>query len=90
MKVRLEIDLGENTVDEVDFTPEQLAAALDHELNKFNEWFASAGNQPLIHMERSILKTYMAWKLLYEDSALFRTVDAKDGMDTETGERTDG
>lgn len=45
---------------------EALADGMDAELSGFNEWFRTQGNAPLVAVERSILKTYLAWKLLYE------------------------
>ena len=48
---------------------EELALGLDAELNKFTGWFRSKGNEPLIKIERAIVKTYLAWKLLYEERA---------------------
>jgi hypothetical protein len=47
-------------------SPEQIAVAMDDELNRFQAFFTAKGNQPLMMIERSILKTYLAWKLLYE------------------------
>lgn len=46
---------------------EEIAAGMDPELATFQEWFQEQGNGPLIGPERSILKTYLAWKVLYEN-----------------------
>jgi len=60
--------------------PGELAAAMDVELEAFDRWFRSQGNQPLARLERSILKTYLAWKLLHEE----------DDVDSTDGGRSDG
>lgn len=44
-----------------------LMAAMKPELDGFQKWFQERGNQPLTGVERSILYTYMGWKLLYEE-----------------------
>ena len=49
-------------------TTEELSTAMDPELHNFETWFRAKDNQPLVGMERTILKTYLAWKLLYEPS----------------------
>lgn len=36
---------------------------VDNDIAKFNEWFISLGNDPLVKAERAIIKTYLAWKL---------------------------
>lgn len=64
VKVRLELPEGvslgkaEGTV---------LAAAMEGEVNAFEEWFEGQGNAPLVNVERSIIRTYIAWKLRYEN-----------------------
>lgn len=40
---------------------------MDAELSKFENWFIKTDNSPLISSERAILKTYLAWKLLFEN-----------------------
>ena len=64
--VTINLDLGGKTVHKAD--NEEIAKGMDPELARFQEWFQSQGNGPLIGVERSILKTYLAWKLLYENS----------------------
>jgi hypothetical protein len=49
--------------------PGQLGPAMDPEVLRFQDWFLKQGNQPLTGIERSILKTYIGWKLLYEESS---------------------
>lgn len=46
---------------------EEIGPAMDVEIKAFQEWFASQGNDRLVGAERAILKTYLAWKLLYEE-----------------------
>jgi hypothetical protein len=50
-----------------DHSNTELASAMDTELTSFNNWFTRQGNERLTGMERSILRTYLAWKLLYEE-----------------------
>jgi hypothetical protein len=42
---------------------EPLEELVNQDLQLFNEWFQSLGNDPLVKGETSILKTYLAWKL---------------------------
>ena len=49
-----------------DVTNEQLSEAMAPEVTKFEEWFKGQGNEPLIGHERSIVRTYLAWKLKFE------------------------
>jgi len=46
---------------------EELSSAMEPEIERFQAWFTEQGNAGLVRLERSILKTYLAWKLLYED-----------------------
>lgn len=50
-----------------DHSNEEIATGMDMELGRFEEWFKSKGNESLVPIERSILKTFLAWKLLYEE-----------------------
>lgn len=43
-----------------------LSIAMNGELEAFNAYIKSTGLGPLVPMERSLIKTYIAWKLLYE------------------------
>jgi hypothetical protein len=45
---------------------EDLAKGMDVELDAFQRWFMTQGNAPLMKLERSVIKTYLAWKLLHE------------------------
>lgn len=45
---------------------QELASAMDPEVVAFQQWFCKQGNDALTGLERSILRTYLAWKLLYE------------------------
>ena len=49
-----------------DMQVSDLAASMVPEIVSFEEWFRSQGNQPLTGVERSILKTYLGWKLVFE------------------------
>ena len=62
--VPIHLDLGTKTLKEAN--NEEISAGMDPELRAFQEWFHQKGNGPLIGVERSILKTYLAWKLIYE------------------------
>jgi hypothetical protein len=46
---------------------EAISRALDAEVGAFTRWFAEQGNSGLVKIEVAIIKTYLAWKLLYED-----------------------
>lgn len=48
---------------------EALEGEVDEELNKFDEWFQSLGNSPIIKSERAIVKAFLAWKLGVRDGA---------------------
>jgi len=37
--------------------------AVSAEIEEFDGWFRSVGNEPLVKSEIAILKTYFAWKL---------------------------
>jgi hypothetical protein len=50
------------------FSNEEIATGMDLELREFERWFKSKGNGALIGPERSILKTYLAWKALYAET----------------------
>lgn len=54
MGVKIELELGEETV------PEKV---VDADIESFNKWFQGLGNDPLIKSERAIIKTWLAWKL---------------------------
>jgi hypothetical protein len=40
-----------------------LIDALGTELSEFEDWFTKNGNHPLINIERSILTSFLIWKL---------------------------
>lgn len=42
--------------------PEALESAVDADIQAFEAWFSSLGNDPLTKGERAILKTYLWWK----------------------------
>lgn len=45
----------------------ELADAMSDEVRRFDQWFVSLGNEPLTRLERSTIKTYLAWKILPRD-----------------------
>ena len=51
------------------FWIDNMGTAMDPEVLAFQDWFRAQGNQPLTGVERSILKTYIGWKLLYEEGS---------------------
>jgi len=61
IKLSLPEDLALVAVPDLD-----LAAAMDSEIGEFEAWFKSIGNGSLVGIERSILRTFLAWKLRYE------------------------
>lgn len=64
VKVRLELPEGVSLGEAEGVV---LAAAMEGEVNVFEEWFEGQGNAPLVNVERSIIRTYIAWKLRYEN-----------------------
>lgn len=42
--------------------------AMDPELDRFQQWLMSQGNDPLVRSEKAMLKTYLAYKLIYENA----------------------
>lgn len=66
-QVPVEIVLDIDQDRSVEDTPlNDMGKAMDPEVLAFQDWFLTQGNQPLTGVERSILKTYIGWKLLYE------------------------
>jgi hypothetical protein len=63
-QINLELPDGKTTRNA---TREEIAAGMDAELSVFQDWFMQQGNHALIGPERSILKSYLAWKVLYEN-----------------------
>lgn len=45
----------------------ELAAAINAEIDTFEIWFRAQKNEPLVGFERSLLRTFLAWKLKYEE-----------------------
>lgn len=64
IEVALNLDLDERAVEEMGLV--DVAQATSPELKAFQQWFCSCGNQPLMGIEKSILTTYITWKLLFE------------------------
>ena len=44
-------------------TPQRLSTITQPEFDQFNKWMVDQGQHPLIGVETSILRTYIAWKL---------------------------
>ncbi len=40
-----------------------LEKVVDEDINEFDEYFKSLGNDPVVRSERAILKTYLHWKV---------------------------
>ena len=47
-------------------TGPELATAMDLEIDGVEKWFKEQGNAPLVGVEKSILKTFLAWKIRFE------------------------
>lgn len=45
----------------------ELIKAITTEINAFETWFKAQSNAPLVGVERSLLRTFLAWKLKYEE-----------------------
>jgi len=67
MKVSTEIELDLRTGDGdepwVTATPEMMTRIIEPEVQAFEQWFVTLGQQSLSGYEKSILRTYLAWKL---------------------------
>ena len=79
-QVMIGLDLPEGTDQPHACSNEELATAMKPEVQRFDQWFRRQGNEQLTGIERSILRTYLAWKFLYE----------KGDLDSPAGGRTDG
>ena len=64
IKIKLDLDPDKELRQ---FSNEELAVGMDQELAEFSRWFQSKGNQGLAGIERSILKMYLAWKVVYAE-----------------------
>lgn len=64
--IQIKLDLPEDTTLE-EATGEALAKSMESEIVSFEEWFEGQGNSPMVGVERAILRTYIAWKLRYEE-----------------------
>lgn len=73
MHIKIKLPIPEDS-DLSELPNQDLAAALDTEIARFETWFESKGNNPLVGVERSIIRTFLAWKLKYEESV----VDSED------------
>jgi hypothetical protein len=57
-KLLVSIDLNLSQV-----TPAETEKIVDEDINEFNEFFRSLGNDSIVRGEKAIIKTYLAWKL---------------------------
>ena len=64
IQIKLDLPEGKHLIDASDA---ELASAIDAELEVFQAWFRAQSNEPLVGFERSLLRTYLAWKLKYEE-----------------------
>lgn len=65
--VQVNIDLPKGTTLQGADGPE-LAKGMEAEIDSFEKWFEGQGNAPLVNVERAIVRTYLAWKLRYEEA----------------------
>jgi hypothetical protein len=47
----------------------ELEEAVDEDIERFNDYFQSLGNDPLTRFEKSAVKTYLHWKTHGEPDA---------------------
>lgn len=71
-KIKLDVDIalpdGKKDVEECN--PAELSAAMNTELEAFDRYMRSqSGQDPLVRAERTLLKTYLAWKILHAPKA---------------------
>lgn len=56
-----------NGEEEPDYEPrenkERVEPVVDEDISEFNRFFQGLGNEPLNNFEKSVIKTYLAWKL---------------------------
>ena len=65
LMIKVDLDAAaEQSVE--DLTPLQLGDAMEPELKRFDQWFQSQGNEPLVMAERAIIKTYLGWKIKFD------------------------
>jgi hypothetical protein len=65
IQIKLALPEGKDLVDVSDA---ELATALNAEIDTFEIWFKAQGNEPLVGFERSLLRTFLAWKSRYEEN----------------------
>lgn len=64
IQVHLELPDGRKTPK--DCNPAELAAAMNAEVEEFNQYMRTlSGQDPLVRAERTLLRTYLAWKILH-------------------------
>lgn len=61
-------------------TPEKI---VDADIKAFDEWFRGLGNDPLIHMEKAVLKTYLWYKLRASTESKLSPPSSQEHQDAE-------
>jgi len=65
-EIKIKLDLPDGSeLGEVD--RKELSLAMNAELEQFSVWFEEQGNSPLVSAEQAILRTYLAWKLRFQE-----------------------
>jgi len=62
-EIRLPLPGGKELAD---CNTSEISLAMNAEVDAFSAWMTATGNSSLVSMERTMIKTYFAWKLLYE------------------------
>lgn len=65
VKIELDPEASPHTV-----SPPEFGEALAKEIDAFEKWFMSQKNGPLVPSEKAMLKTYLAWKIRYEEAGM--------------------
>jgi hypothetical protein len=71
-KIQIDIDLAlpDGKAGVQDCNAAELSAAMNNEMEAFDKYMRSqSGQDPLVRAERTLLKTYLAWKILHASKA---------------------
>jgi hypothetical protein len=71
-KISIEVDvaLPDGRATPQECNPAELSAAMNTELEAFDRYMRNqSGQDPLVRAERTLLKTYLAWKILHASKA---------------------
>jgi len=63
IELELDIDQDVSREDLRDLDPQRMSKIMAPEIQEFASWFMTQGQSPLIGVEMTILKTYLAWKI---------------------------